>query len=395
MGELNVTTADDAIRRAIIEEYGVLGGAPEPDLQGLVQLAATVCGVPTAVINIIDDRFQHQIAAVGIEPAVCSREDSMCAVVFRKPGHTVVSDAALDERFAANPFVTGEVANVRFYASSPLITPMGVPIGTICIFDDVPREMPEDESAALALIAHQIVDVLELRRLTRELGESNEQLENFAAQVAHDLRNPLTALTGYIELASEVPEVAETPAASRALARAESVADRMSGMIARLLDYASVGGAPIRRTAVEVGPLIASTMDDLRTAGLDNGADVTVDASVPVPADPTLLGVLLQNLVGNAVKFSGAGGRAPAITVSVGTVAAGVRITVDDNGPGVPVAERDLVFEPLERGSNVDVPGFGIGLATCNRIVQSHGGRMGIDESPSGGARVWVVLPSA
>jgi len=72
MGELNVTTADDAIRRAIIEEYGVLGGAPEPDLQGLVQLAATVCGVPTAVINIIDDRFQHQIAAVGIEPAPAS-----------------------------------------------------------------------------------------------------------------------------------------------------------------------------------------------------------------------------------------------------------------------------------------------------------------------------------
>ncbi|THE07755.1 GAF domain-containing sensor histidine kinase [Microbacterium oleivorans] len=390
-----VKTADDAIRRAIIEQYGVLGGAPEPDLQGLVQLAATVCGVPTAVINIIDDRFQHQIAAVGIEPAVCSREDSMCAVVFRKPGHTVVSDATLDERFAGNPFVTGEVANVRFYASSPLVTPSGVPIGTICIFDDKPRELPEDESAALALIAHQIVDVLELRRLTRELGESNEQLENFAAQVAHDLRNPLTALTGYIELASEVPEVAGLPAASRALARAESVADRMSGMIARLLDYASVGGAPIRRSAVDIAPLVAATMEDLRTGGHDHGAEVTVDASVLVPADPTLLGVLMQNLVGNAVKFAGAGGLTPQIAVAVGTVVAGVRITVDDNGPGVPLAERELVLEPLERGSNVDVPGFGIGLATCRRIVESHGGRMGIDDSPSGGARLWVVLPSA
>lgn len=388
-------TADDAIRRALIEDYGVLGRAPEPDLQGLVQLAATVCGVPTAVINIIDDRSQHQIAAVGFEPAVCSREDSMCAVVFREPGHTVVEDATRDDRFAGNPFVTGEVANVRFYASSPLITPSGVPIGTVCIFDEEPRELPDEESAALALIAHQIVDVLELRRLTRELGESNEQLENFAAQVAHDLRNPLTALTGYIELASEVPEVAEVPAASRALARAESVADRMSGMIARLLDYASVGGAPIRRSAVDVGPLVASTMEDLRSGGLDNGADVTVEASVPVPADPTLLGVLIQNLVGNAVKFAGAGERTPAVMVTVGAVVAGVRITVDDNGPGVPAAEREVVFEPLERGSNVAVPGFGIGLATCNRIVESHGGRMGIDESPAGGARVWVVLPSA
>ncbi|MEV8024515.1 GAF domain-containing sensor histidine kinase [Microbacterium sp. NPDC080220] len=388
-------TADDAIRRAIIEDYRVLGEAPEADLQGLVQLAATVSGVPTAVINLIDDRFQHQIAAVGIEPAVCTREDSMCAVVFRKPGHTVVTDASLDERFAGNPFVTGEVANVKFYASSPLITPMGVPIGTICIFDEVPRELPEDESAALALIARQIVDVLELRRITRELGESNEQLENFAAQVAHDLRNPLTALTGYIELAADVPEVADLPAASRALARAESVADRMSGMIGRLLDYARIGGSPIRRTAVDVEPLVASTMEDLRSAGEDNGAEVTVEASVPVQADPTLASVLVQNLVGNAVKFAGTGGRLPQVVVSVGTVASGVRIVVDDNGPGVPVAERELVLEPLERGSNAEAPGFGIGLATCRRIVESHGGRLGIDDSPLGGARIWVVLPSA
>ena len=319
----------------------------------------------------------------------------MCAVVFRKPGHTVVTDASLDERFAGNPFVTGEIANVKFYASSPLITPMGVPIGTICIFDEVPRELPEDESAALALIARQIVDVLELRRITRELGESNEQLENFAAQVAHDLRNPLTALTGYIELAADVPEVAGLPAASRALARAESVADRMSGMIARLLDYARIGGSPIRRTAVDVEPLVASTMEDLRSAGEDNGAEVTVEASVPVQADPTLASVLVQNLVGNAVKFAGTGGRLPRVVVSVGTVASGVRIVVDDNGPGVPVAERELVLEPLERGSNAEAPGFGIGLATCRRIVESHGGRLGIDDSPLGGARIWVVLPSA
>lgn len=390
-----MTTADDAIRRALIEDYRVLGEPPEADLQGLVRLAATVCGVPTAVINLIDDRYQHQIAAVGIEPAVCSREDSMCAVVFRRPGHTVVTDATLDDRFASNPFVTGEVAHVRFYASSPLITPTGVPIGTICIFDDAPRELPEDESAALELIARQIVDVLELRRITRELGESNEQLENFAAQVAHDLRNPLTALTGYIELAADVPEVAGLPAASRALARAESVADRMSGMIARLLDYARVGGAPIRRAAVDVGPLVASTMEDLRSAGEDNGAEVAVEAAVLVNADPTLLAVLLQNLVGNAVKFAGTGGRLPRVVVSVGAVATGVRLTVDDNGPGVPVAERELVMEPLERGSNAEAPGFGIGLATCRRIVESHGGRLGIDDSPLGGARIWVVLPSA
>ena len=386
-------TADEALRRAIIEDYRVLGEAPEADLEGLVQLAATVCGVPTAVINLIDDRFQHQIAAIGMEPAVCSRDDSMCAVVFREPGHTVIRDVTRDERFAGNPFVTGEIARVRFYASSPLITPVGVPIGTICVFDEEPRELPEDQSRALALIAHQIVDVLELRRMTRELGESNEQLESFAAQVAHDLRNPLTALTGYIELAAEVPQVAQLPAAARALARADSVADRMSGMIARLLDYARIGGAPVRPAAVDVGPLVSSAVEDLRSAGDLNGAVVDVRAEVPAPGDPTLLGVLVQNLVGNAIKFAGASGGTPRIEVGVEAVIGGVRLTVDDNGPGVPADERETVFEPLERGSNADAPGFGIGLATCRRVVDAHGGRIGIEESPLGGARLWVVLP--
>ncbi|MDJ1113023.1 sensor histidine kinase [Microbacterium dauci] len=387
-------TADDAIRRAIIEDYGVVGRPPEPDLEGLVQLAATVCDVPTAVINLIDDRFQHQIAAVGFEPSDCSREDSMCAVVFRKPGHTVVRDATLDDRFASNPFVTGEIANVRFYASSPLVTPVGVPIGSICVFDDYARDLADDDSAALKLIAHQIVDVLELRRITRELGESNEQLESFAAQVAHDLRNPLTALTGYIELAAEVPEVADLPAATRALSRAESAAERMAGMIGRLLDYARVGGAPLRPKAVDVAPLVSATVEDLRSAGVDHDAEVIVDASTTVNGDPTLLGVLIQNLVGNAIKFAGARGDRPRVEVRTEAVTGGVRLTVDDNGRGIPEDERDLVFEPLERGSNTDAPGFGIGLSTCRRVVEAHGGRIGIDTAPLGGARVWAVFPA-
>ena len=205
MSTIEDTARGDAIagiaRREAIAEYRVVGQPPEPDLEGLVQLAATICGVSTAVINIIDDRSQHQIAAVGFEPSVCAREDSMCAVVFRHPGHVVVPDAREDERFRDNPFVTGEIADVRFYASSPLITPAGVPIGTLCVFDERVGDLAEQDSQALALLARQVIDVLELRRITRELGRSNEQLAHFAGQVSHDLRTPLTALGIFIFLA--------------------------------------------------------------------------------------------------------------------------------------------------------------------------------------------------
>lgn len=389
-----MTTAQDVTRREAIAEYGVLD-EPQGDLQGLVQLAARVCGVPTAVINIIDDRFQHQIASVGFAAAVCSREDSMCAVIFQTPGHTVVPDAREDDRFRDNPFVTGVIANVRFYASSPLITPSGIPIGTLCVFDEQTGELSQEDSDALALLAHQIVDVLELRRMTRELEQSNEQLETFAGQISHDLRNPLTALSGFIEIAADSPELENAPEAAAALARAESAADRMAAMISDLLDYARLGGSTPRHDDVDLEEVARAVLDDLDVALRNSSATVIVDAGVHLSGDTTLLHTLLQNLVANAVKFSRASGVDPRIELSGHPIEGGWRITVDDNGPGVPEEQRERVFDLMERGTARGVPGLGIGLSTCRRIVESMGGRIGIEDSHLGGACVWVVLPAS
>ncbi len=387
-----MATAQDATRRHAIAAYRVIGEPPEPDLEGLVQLAAAICGVSSAVINIIDDRHQHQIAAVGIEPSTCSREDSMCAVVFRQPGHVIVPDARVDARFASNPFVTGDIARIRFYASSPLVTPSGIPIGTLCVFDEEVRELSARDSAALVILARQVVDVLELRRMTRALRASNDQLQNFASQVSHDLRNPLTAVLGFIELAAGSPELADAPRAAYALGRAESAAARMETMIGELLDFARTGADP-RRTLVDLEAVLRTVVEDLDATLRTTPTRLTIDAAVQVRADETLLIVLLQNLVFNAIKFSAAGGRAPVVHVSAVDISGGWRITVDDNGPGVAVAERESVFELFERGGATEVDGAGIGLSTCRRIVEAHGGLIGIDDSPFGGASIWVVLP--
>jgi signal transduction histidine kinase len=388
-------TAADEARRNAVEAYSVVGAPPEADLEGLVQLAAHLCAVPTAVINIIDDRSQHQVAAVGFTPSVCAREDSMCAQVLAQPGRVVVRDARLDARFAGNPFVTGEIARVRFYASSPLVTPAGVAIGTICVFDDVERDLSDEAAGALDVLAHQVVDVLELRRSTRELARSNEQLAHFAAQVSHDLRNPLAALSGFIEIASASPAVAGSPVASAALTRAERSAQRMEVLIADLLDYANVGGG-LRRDHVDLTAVAHDALADLQAEIASSGADVVVDAMPVMTGDATLLRVLFQNLVANAVKFSW---RAvpddviPVVRVAARPVEGGTWITVGDNGPGVPPGDRERVFELLERGADTGVPGLGIGLSTCQRIVTAHGGRMGIGDSELGGALVWALLP--
>ena len=387
-------TIVDAARRDAIADYRILDELQGGELEGLVRLAASICATPTAVINIIDERFQHQVATCGFDGAICAREDSMCAVVFGDGELVAVRDARLDPRFSANPFVTGELGAVRYYVSTPLRMPDGIIIGTLCVFAEDPGELEAAQADALGLLAGQVVDVLELRRVARELERSNEQLAEFAGRVSHDLRNPLAALSGFIELAVESPELAAATDAAEMLGRARSAAGRMSNLLGDLLEYARIGGAQARRSEVDLAQVVADVLDDLDREVAQVGAEVVVDVDMRVFGDATLLGELLQNLVANALKFSAAAKPVPRIEIRAREVDGAVRFTVDDNGPGVPEADRERVFGLMERATS-SAPGLGIGLSTCRRIVQAHGGRIGIDDSPLGGASVWVVLPGA
>jgi len=134
-------------------------------------------------------------------------------------------------------------------------------------------------------------------------------------------------------------------------------------------------------------------VDDLSTVIAAAGARIEVDAAIRLTGDATLLRALVQNLVANAIKFTSAAGVEPHIVIVAETLVGGWRLSVDDNGPGVAPEDRERVFDLMDRGSSDDVPGLGIGLSTCQRIVEAHGGSIGIGESALGGASVWVVLP--
>ena len=156
-----MSTQDD-LRVGHIDRYAVLGAPPRRDLQALVSLAAQICDVPTAAINLITASEQVQVAAHGMDPGVCAREDSMCASVLHEAEPVIVDDASLDSRFARNPFVTGEIGRVRFYAANHLVTPDGVPIGTLCVFDTKARVLDQRQREALRSLADRVVDELEL-----------------------------------------------------------------------------------------------------------------------------------------------------------------------------------------------------------------------------------------
>ncbi len=379
------TITEDLRREQAIEAYGVLDDPPRRELQAVVELAARVAGVPMATINLITATEQRQVATYGFPPAVCTREDSLCAKVVEQRAPALVEDILLDERFSSSRFATGELGSVRFYAAHPLVTPEGVVIGTICVFDEVTHEVLPELESLLRTLAERVVDLLQLELTTRQLEAANERLGAFAAQVSHDLKNPLSAIRMALELAHD--EVDDDSDLGGLLARAERGAQRMNAMIGELLGFARGGAAP-ELAPVDLGEQMEQVLEDL--ADVTTHDQIRFDRLPVVSGDAVQLRTVLQNLVANAVKFSEPG--AP-VTVTGERVETGWRVAVADRGPGIAPEDRERAFEPLVRLGGTK-PGTGIGLATCRRIVEAHGGRMGIDANPGGGSIVWLELPA-
>ncbi|HEY1134209.1 MAG TPA: ATP-binding protein [Nocardioides sp.] len=394
-------------RDAVIADYGVLAEPPK-ELQAVVEMAAYVAGVPLATINVITSQEQHQVAVVGFDASICRREDSMCATTLAIGGPVMVPDASRDDRFRANPFVDGTLNTVRFYAAQPLVTADDVVLGTLCVFDTAPWSLDDDQLAALGTLAERVVDLLELARRTRsldaalvrtarlrdELQRSNEHLAAFAGQVSHDLLNPLTSVALSLNLLQE--ELAERPVEEQPLGGVATVeralrgTARMEALIDDLLAFARVGGE-LRRVEVDVAGEVTQLVGDLGAAL--RGAVPALGRLPVVRADRTQVRAVLQNLLVNAAKFT-APEETPRIEVGARREGAGWRIEVADRGRGVPAEGTEQLFEPLARSQAArEVEGSGIGLATCRRIVQAHGGRIGIDAREGGGAVAWVWLP--
>lgn len=375
----------DARRVAQIGKYEVLVSPPRQDLLALVEIAAQVAQVPMATINLITDTEQHQVATYGFDGAICSREDSMCYVVLEDGAPVVVPDASRDPRWSDNPFVTGELAHVRFYATHQLRTPEGVVIGTLCVFDEEPRALTDEQEHALVGLADRVVDLLELELRSRELQRSNEQLAAFAGQVSHDLRNPLTAVTMSLTMLGDDLEPADQEFLLR---RAIGGAGRMQTLIDDLLKFARVGGE-LQRGAVDLGAVLDDVVEDLAVPLA--GATVVKGDLPTVTGDAVQLRAVLQNLMANAAKFVRAG-EPPHIEVDSVLLDGHWRVEVCDRGPGIPEDQRERVFEPLAR-IDEDVDGSGIGLSTCRRIITAHGGRIGLTDAPYGGTCAWFELP--
>ena len=255
----------------------------------------------------------------------------------------------------------------------------------------------------------------ELERQTLKLQRSNSELEQFAYVASHDLQEPLRNMGSYSKLLTDRYGEQLGEEGGRWLSYIATGAEQMSNLIREILVLSSTGGNAEPFTVVDLGEVTAAAVANLGRIIEETGAELSVDELPSVFGDRGELVRLLQNLIANAVKYRDPDAP-PRISITAvkledgeveeskmedGEVGDGEgggamwRISVGDNGIGIKPEYQERVFEIFRRvGSRADYPGTGIGLSICRKIVEGHGGEIGVHSALGEGSEFWFTVPA-
>lgn len=254
--------------------------------------------------------------------------------------------------------------------------------------DDATPEFPDGLTGEAAMVAEAFERAwTELQARKSELEASNRELSQFAYVASHDLQEPLRTISTFIKLLEEEQAERLDEEGLEFLDFIRRASDRMRGLVHDLLEYSRIGRIHVDGD-VELGLLAHQVIEDLGTRIEECGGHVEVGPLPQVRGHEGTLRTLLLNLLNNGLKFSREG-TIPRVRLSAEREGKRWSIVVDDNGIGIPEEHRErvfLIFQRLHGTSKYE--GSGIGLAHCKKIVEQHGGKIHIEDSPLGGCRV-------
>ena len=232
----------------------------------------------------------------------------------------------------------------------------------------------------------------QLKIFAEELKRSNSDLEQFAYVASHDLREPLRAINGFMELLNKLYKDKLDAKANEYIRYAIDGSSRMDDLLAGLLNYSRVQTHGKEFVPVSAGAAFRAAVANLKQNISETQAVITNDELPTVKADGPQLVQLLQNLIANAIKFRGE--KSPQIHVGCQKKQTGWQFSVSDNGIGIDPQFNDRIFLIFQRLHNRDeYPGYGIGLTICKRIVERHGGKIWVESQPGKGATFYFTIP--
>ena len=243
------------------------------------------------------------------------------------------------------------------------------------------------------LVRRRVAYLRALRAASSELRRSNADLDRFASTAAHDLRGPLGAIGLLAQVLSLSSPVKADADAAKLVESMQSELHRMSGFIQSLLAYGRAGARQLELDECDCSAVLARVKQSLQSEINSQGAAVSSDPLPTIRADPVLIAQLFQNLIENSIKYHS--NEPPKIHFSAEAQSDGSWLFCErDNGIGLRLEDCEEIFAPFSQVQKAQATagGVGLGLATCRRIVERHGGRIWAESSPGEGATFRFIL---
>jgi len=257
------------------------------------------------------------------------------------------------------------------------------------------EKIAAEERAARELAETRAALADQLAKANAELSAANRELEAFSYSVSHDLRAPLRTITSFSAALEEDAGGTLDPQCRDHLQRIVKATYRMGDLIEGLLALSRISKSGIRKVRVDLSALACELVDELRARHPERRVEVAIASGLEANADPRLARALLDNLLGNAWKFTSQRAQA---RIDVGTTSEHPNderiFFVRDNGAGFDMSFAQKLFIPFQRLHGTEFPGTGIGLATVQRIIERHSGRIWAESAVGQGATIYFTLPS-
>jgi signal transduction histidine kinase len=242
-----------------------------------------------------------------------------------------------------------------------------------------------------AVLVATIRALLRARQAEVALRRSNEELQQFAYMVSHELNEPLRMVASYTQLLAKQYSGKLDQAADEHIAITVSAAKRMQSFVQDVLNYSSAGAPDRVLEPVSTEAVLATALFEMQLIVRESGAVITHDPLPTVPGNEARLVSLFSNLIGNSIKYRRA--ETPHIYISARKRNGFWQFAFKDNGIGIDPEYWDRIFTVFKRLHGREYPGSGVGLALCKRIVENHGGTIWVESAPGEGSTFYFTIP--